>query len=178
MTLTIQEGLPTRFPGQIAADSFAVSGSASTAQVPFRRIWSFPVVLVAQTVAPSSVGMAREIGQSNARVSSARYELGHSSVAELRDRSGLTASQIARLFGVSRRAVNHWMAGRPMTLEHEERLSVLFAIMHGLPGSDPEARRRQLLDSSAGPSLFHRLLEQAPTAETIQASPIRPIDQF
>jgi len=40
-------------------------------------------------------------------------------VPRLRDCSGLRAQQLARLFGVSRRSVNHWFSGKPKSGEHE-----------------------------------------------------------
>ena len=92
--------------------------------------------------------------------------------------SGLTASQVARLFGVSRRSVNNWIAGKPMAPHHEERLSQLVAIVRGVEGTTPDERRAALLDSSAGRSIFHQILEQSPTAESLQVNPLSPSEQF
>ncbi len=47
---------------------------------------------------------------------------------DLRARMSLTWDQVARLFGVSRRAVHLWASGAPMTSEYEEHLHRL----HGL----------------------------------------------
>jgi DNA-binding transcriptional regulator YiaG len=100
------------------------------------------------------------------------------SITELRDLSGLTAGQVGRLFGVSRRSINHWMAGKVMSPVHEERLSRLLLIVRGLQGSTPEERRARLLDSSAGPSLFHELVAQVTPAERLQVSPISSSSRF
>lgn len=81
------------------------------------------------------------------------------SVADLRALSGLTADQIGRLFGVSRRSVQNWVAGTPMAATHEERLSRLTMVV-AATGSSPEERRRKLLSSASGVSLFHQLVSE------------------
>lgn len=43
-------------------------------------------------------------------------------VERLRSGFGLSAEQLARLFGVSRRTVNNWIAGRPLSEENLRRL--------------------------------------------------------
>ena len=78
-------------------------------------------------------------------------------VAELRTMSNLTADQVGRLFGVSRRSVQNWIAGAPMTASHEERLTRLTSLVLNA-GSTPEERRLKLLKSSNGVSLFHQLI--------------------
>ena len=46
-------------------------------------------------------------------------------VRDFKERSGLTWSQVAALFGVSRRAVHHWVEGGNMTAGNSDRLDVL-----------------------------------------------------
>jgi transcriptional regulator with XRE-family HTH domain len=46
-------------------------------------------------------------------------------VANLKEKSGLTWSQLAALFGVSRRAVHHWVEGGNMTATNVSRLDAL-----------------------------------------------------
>lgn len=75
-------------------------------------------------------------------------------VAQLRDISGLTAGQLARALGVSRRSIQGWIAGSPMAGVHAERVSRVLKYVQGLDGA-PEERRAQLLDSSSGLSVFH-----------------------
>lgn len=99
-------------------------------------------------------------------------------VAELRETSGLTASQIARLFGVSRRSVNNWFVGRPMSSVHEERLSQLLATVRSLSGRNSMEKRAELLASAEGPSIFHQLLAEAPSETVLQVNPLRPREQF
>lgn len=108
-------------------------------------------------------GFARFAGQS-AGVA------GDNSVLHLRDISGLTADQIARLFGVSRRTVQNWVAGGSMAAQHEERLSVLLAKIAPLAPSAVE-RRAALLSSSSGTSIFHRLTAEIHKPIVLQAQP-------
>lgn len=92
---------------------------------------------------------------------------GGETVSGLRAVSGLTADQIARLFGVSRRTVQNWVAGGPMASVHEERLAHLYSVVLA-SGRTPEDRRKKLLSSSGGMSLFHQLigeLERGPVLE-------------
>ncbi len=90
-----------------------------------------------------------------------------STVAGLRDISGLTSDQIGRLFGVSRRSVQNWVAGAPMASIHEERLAHLYSVVLEC-GNSPEERRKKLLSSARGMSLFHQMigeLQRGPVLE-------------
>lgn len=88
-------------------------------------------------------------------------------IVGLRTVSGLTADQLGRLFGVTRRSVQNWVAGGQMASFHEERLSHLYTVVLNA-GASPEERRKKLLSSANGKSLFHQLLaelEQGPILE-------------
>lgn len=100
-----------------------------------------------------------------------------SSISTLRDLSGLTADQIGRLFGVSRRSVQSWIAGASMSSANEERLSHLMRLMLTV-GSTPEERKHKLLDSSGGTSIFHSLMQQLADPEVLQPNPISVRAQF
>jgi transcriptional regulator with XRE-family HTH domain len=99
-------------------------------------------------------------------------------VRHLRDASGLTAEQIARLFGVSRRAVHLWASGGRMNAAHHERLARLLAITSELPGHTPEQRRAALLTPGRnGMNLFDRLRsEYASADDDVSGAPWRPAD--
>lgn len=99
-------------------------------------------------------------------------------VRHLRNTSGLTGEQIARLFGVSRRAVHLWASGGRMNAAHHERLARLLAITSKLPGDTPEQRRSALLaPGQDGFSLFDRLRsEYASEDDDISGAPWRPVD--
>ena len=81
--------------------------------------------------------------------------------------SGLTVNQIARLFGVPGRAVHGWIWSRTVPVEHEVRLHHLHERMAPL-GDTPEERRRELLRSSAGPSILRTMVSEVPQPQVIQ----------
>lgn len=64
---------------------------------------------------------------------------------QLKDTTGLTWDQIARAFGVSKRAVLHWKSGGSMSSGHEERLASLLSDLHHAGVTDPEAGRAWLM---------------------------------
>jgi|GEM_PF-5232109 transcriptional regulator with XRE-family HTH domain len=91
-------------------------------------------------------------------------------IAQLRALTGLTAEQLGRLFGVSRRSIHNWINGSPMVAHHEERAAKLLEIVQSLPGRSPEQRRAELLDSSKGTSLFHRLVAESSKEQRLQVA--------
>lgn len=95
-------------------------------------------------------------------------------VAKLRVLTGLTGDQLGRLFGVSRRSIQGWIAGAPMAAPHQERLSFLLARVAPL-GTSADERKRKLLSSAAGTSLFHQLVDEAGKDAVLQvrASSVR-----
>lgn len=71
-------------------------------------------------------------------------------LAETREASGLTWDQLARYFGVSRRAVHLWAAGGRMSAANEELLAHLVRAVDAVRGLEPAARRQALLRSESG----------------------------
>jgi hypothetical protein len=98
-------------------------------------------------------------------------------MVRLRDLTGLSSSQLGRLFGVYSRTVNGWMTGHQMHEEHHDRLVRLLNMASHLHGSTPEERRAELLDSSRGMSLFHQLAAQIPSGQVVQYDAITARDQ-
>lgn len=93
----------------------------------------------------------------------------------LHDESGLTWDQLAKLFGVSRRAVHAWAAGARMNDHHARWLTELTAAIRGLPGDDPATRRAYLLaPGDDNRSLFERLRMAAVRGEPFNISPFDP----
>ncbi len=99
-------------------------------------------------------------------------------VRDLREASGLTTEQIARLFGVSRRAVHLWASGGRMNAAHHEQLARLLATIRMLPGHTPEQRKAALLTPDQdGLSLFDRLRSEHKSGdEDVSGAPWRPAD--
>jgi len=90
------------------------------------------------------------------------------SIVHLKSESGLTADQLGRLLGVSRRSIYNWAAGGPIAAAHEEKVRELELLVFTLPASTPDERRRQLLDSSNGPSLFKQFAAKSSTPQRIK----------
>lgn len=98
-------------------------------------------------------------------------------VSDLRAISGLTANQIGRLFGVSRRSVQNWVAGMSMAEQHQRRLDGLIDQIRRL-GATPEERRQALLKSSGGRSKFAQLAAEVQRDAVIQATALSARQQL
>jgi transcriptional regulator with XRE-family HTH domain len=96
-------------------------------------------------------------------------ELKHNvnSVSSLKSLSGLTTGQIARLFGVSSRMIDRWIKGTPMSTYNKDRLLTLLSVVKSFPGTS-EDRRRVLLRSSSGMSIFHQQVKLVTTDQQLQ----------
>ncbi|MDR0593415.1 MAG: hypothetical protein LBG60_09235 [Bifidobacteriaceae bacterium] len=99
-------------------------------------------------------------------------------VADLRDYSGLSASQLALLFGVSRRSVNNWLAGGAMAPHHADRRARIQSFLMSLNGSTPALRRAALLSSANGRSLYRQLADEIPEGPVIHGNSLSARDQF
>lgn len=83
-------------------------------------------------------------------------------LSDLKSRTGLTWDQLARLFGVSKRAVLHWNSGESMSAGHEERLTHLLSRISDAPVSDPDAVRSWLMTlDSSGTAPYQRWVNEA-----------------
>lgn len=89
-------------------------------------------------------------------------------VANLKVESGLTADQLGRLLGVSRRSIHNWAAGTAIAPVHEERLRDLELLVFSLSADSPEERRKMLLDSSNGPSIFKQFASRSDAPQRIK----------
>jgi transcriptional regulator with XRE-family HTH domain len=87
-------------------------------------------------------------------------------VGGLRDRSGLSWDQLARMFGVSRRSVHKWAGGGALNAAHTARLRHLAQLVGGL-GATPAAVRAQFfVPDRHGVTLYQQLVRQAlPTSD-------------
>lgn len=86
--------------------------------------------------------------------------------------SGLTWEQIARYFGVSRRAVHLWVSGGRMSAANEELLVHLVRAIDSVNHLAISARRQALLNSSSGLNLVDSERARRSSRETdINRSP-------
>jgi DNA-binding transcriptional regulator YiaG len=82
-------------------------------------------------------------------------------IAELRRVTGFTWDQLARLFGVSRRALHFWASGKAMTPGNQEHLHRLLAVMKKVDRGSATANRAALLSVREGGALPFDLLAAA-----------------
>lgn len=94
------------------------------------------------------------------------------SLKELYDSTALTWDQIARLFGVSRRAVHLWTSGQRMSARNLERLARIGEVVSENQSTTPEATRANLFVRKDGGSPFSMLLaELADSRQESEPSP-------
>lgn len=97
------------------------------------------------------------------------------SVRKLHAISGLTWEQLARLFGVSRRAVHHWASGGRMNALNEEQLIEMLDVISRLPSGSPTERRSLILATPLeGPSIFEQLKSRQPHSDILQVAAYPP----
>ncbi len=181
--------LAALLPEGTSADVPATS-SRSGAQ----RLLAPTVFLVSALVDATSTNVIAELAPARAVFAGhttgagaliARYRLGNSRqvlslhqhdarptaelVRGLWERSGLTWDQLARLFGVSRRAMHAWATGARPNAYHQELLAELTQLVAGIDTGDPRRNRELLLAPRPGrPSLFDELRAR----HAVQASDI------
>jgi DNA-binding transcriptional regulator YiaG len=83
------------------------------------------------------------------------------SVRSLRQRSGLTWDELARIFGVTRRSLYNWSIGGQVSAAHAQTLARVIAVVHGVDAGDPKLTRSRLLaPTESGATLYTRLAQQ------------------
>lgn len=80
-------------------------------------------------------------------------------IKALRELTGLTWEQIARLFGVSRRSVHHWAAGGKLSSGNEELLAEVVDLVRAIGASSPASVRHELfrMRPEVGMSMYDEL---------------------
>lgn len=81
-------------------------------------------------------------------------------IAQLRRLSGLTWDQLARLFGVSRRAVHFWASGMAMNVANETHLHRTLDVLVAADRGNARSNRTALLEATKGTSAFDLLVAQ------------------
>ena len=80
-------------------------------------------------------------------------------ICKLRLFGGLTWDQLARLFGVSRRAVHFWASGKPMNAGNEERLHRVLEIVLFIDRGNAQGNRAALFGAVDGKVPFDLLVD-------------------
>lgn len=97
-------------------------------------------------------------------------------VTRLKNDSGLTINQIGRALGVSKRSVYNWSKGATVSPLKESRIRDLNNLVFSLDADSPSERRRLLLNSSRGSSIYKKFLDSGKQNQQIQYSiPVREI---
>lgn len=94
-------------------------------------------------------------------------------VQEIKELSGLTAEQVGKIFGVSRRSVQNWIRGNKMSAANAEYAALVLAQLKAIPAENPMQRREKILrvdveDGFTKPSLFELFVRNRPKAQLLQ----------
>lgn len=159
----------TGVPAQPVLDSQIICESFTGTWMGVKQeLYISPAMLAASIVFPSVLENSTPSSVTSPRTTA-------DSVKALHAESGLTWDQLARLFGVSRRAVHHWASGGRMNAVNEEQLGDIQDVIRKLSGDSPADRRSMILASPPeGPSIFEQLKSRRPTSEILQASAYSP----
>ena len=131
-------------------------------------LFGAPGTVTPQTIQPSVVV---EMGSATPRPLIAALVERGSRVRRLKDRSGLTWEQLARLVGVSRRTLHAWDVGATMSAAHRYRLEQLESRLDHL-----SARAESIFDRSAfGASFFEEWSREPRRPRPRDGSPLARI---
>ena len=84
------------------------------------------------------------------------------SVRSLRQRSGLTWDELARIFNVTRRTLYNWTIGGQVSAAHAQALAQVIALVHEIDLGDPrQTRSRLLAPTESGLTLYSQLIKQS-----------------
>lgn len=83
------------------------------------------------------------------------------SVRSLRQRSGLTWEELARIFGVTRRTLYNWSIGGQVSAANAQAIAEVIGSLHDIDSGDPKTTRSRLLaPAEDGATLYARLIRQ------------------
>ena len=78
----------------------------------------------------------------------------------IRRLSGLTWEQIARIFGVTRRAVHFWASGKPLNDENEARVETVLSLLKRIDRGSADLNRKALIQVGSANSTTLDLLAE------------------
>lgn len=149
----------------------ALDMSQTSAAGPMRKragtqlLYILPFGLTLPGTSSGSVGLAQEAApqaspweSTSAGIPVGPVEDAGHAIAELRRITGLTWDQLARLFGVSRRAIHFWAAGKMMNSTNEERLARILAVARGMDRGSVQVNRAAIVAVHADGSCIFELL--------------------
>jgi hypothetical protein len=106
-----------------------------------------------------------------------REESTSQQIRMLRDFSGLTWGQLARLFAVDRRSLHMWANGGRLNARNAELLAEALRIVRSVAigAGSPEATRAALLAQGAEGSIFDQLMAKADSREVSSSRSVRGV---
>ncbi|HBB35883.1 MAG TPA: transcriptional regulator [Cyanobacteria bacterium UBA8803] len=116
----------------------------------------------------------------------ASTEATRSALNELRQLSGLTWEQLARLFNVSRRSLHFWASGQPLYPSNEERLNRLLGTVRYINRGSASINRSILLSPSSDGRIpldlliagwYEEVKQLIGSGNTPQKSPLKPLSE-
>lgn len=136
--------------GQPAFDSTSTSGAAVLRQFREPMFAGFMFLGLGTSSAPVlpdvlATATSRPAEQTTAGAPIVLAAPAGPAIAELRRFTGFTWDQLARLFGVSRRALHFWASGKAMTPSNEEHLQRLQAVVRKIDRGSAQENRSVLL---------------------------------
>jgi DNA-binding transcriptional regulator YiaG len=82
------------------------------------------------------------------------------SVRSLRQRSGLTWDELARIFGVTRRTLYNWSVGGQVSAVNARAIAEVVRLVHEVDSGDPKTTRSRLLaPMQNGATLYAKLIQ-------------------
>lgn len=100
------------------------------------------------------------------------------SVRSLRQRSGLTWDELARIFGVTRRTLYNWSIGGQVSAANARAIADVIGSLHEIDAGDPRVTRSRLLaPTENGATLYAMLIQQRRRTSHLSA-PVYSPDQL
>jgi DNA-binding transcriptional regulator YiaG len=128
-------------PSEVLVSTLYYSGTASSAAVPNQYLYA----LDKQTAA-GNVSIIFSVLPSTTETS-------QETLNELKQLSGLTWEQLAKVLNVSRRSLHFWASGKPISPFNEEHLRRLLATIRYIDRGSPDINRGALLQPQQGSTI-------------------------
>lgn len=93
-------------------------------------------------------------------------------VRRIRQQSGFTWDELARLFGVSRRTVHAWANGSRLNQAHAQRLGRIVEVVRMYAAPSPDVTRARLLAPGTDGSVYQQLVREIRSTEPAEGVPL------
>jgi DNA-binding transcriptional regulator YiaG len=100
------------------------------------------------------------------------------SVRSLRQRSGLTWDELARIFGVTRRTLYNWSIGGQVSAANARAIADVIGSLHEIDAGDPRVTRSRLLAPTENGATLYAMLIQQRRRASHPSAPVYSPDQL